>query len=58
MAYMRDPMGTFPEYRTIETAAAFLQDFWAPVEDNFDPEPEWHTTSDEEDDGSDGDSDI
>ncbi len=52
MAYMRKPMKSFSQYRSIETAAAFLQDFWVPVHGNFGPD--WDTDTDTESTDSQG----
>ena len=45
MAHLKDPLTKFREYRSIETATAFLNDFWVNVvvED-----------ADSDDDGDDG----
>lgn len=53
MAYMRKPMKSFPQYRSIETAAAFLQDFWIPVHGHYGPD--WEPESDTESAHSQGD---
>ena len=49
MAHIQRPLTRFREYRSIETATAFLNDFWINVEDNM---------SGTEDDPEDADSDA
>lgn len=58
MAFIRNPLKAFPEYKSTETAAAFLQNLWVPTHGGF--ALDWDSDSDDAGliAGSDTDSDV